>query len=262
MNFEATSRTTGTKPLIGLTCRFSEGDSWHFLSADYSRAVEAAGGVAVLIPLLPESAAEIAARLDGVVICGSASDVDPTRYNQPQHPKVKSVQYDLDETACRILESAYADKKPVLGICYGMQLLNVFLAGTLIQHIPDAVRGAVQHDDRRAMHALRLEPESRMAEWAANLGEIEVNSTHHQAIQKIGLGLRLVARANDGIIEAVEGEFADHFVLGVQWHPERIWKEEALSQRIFEEFVDAAAQRMRWRTAAVVERDAQATETS
>ncbi len=261
MNTEETNMAAGTKPLIGLICRFSEGDDWYYLSADYSRAVEAAGGIAVLIPLRPEAAAEIAARLDGVVICGSGSDVDPARYHQPQHPQVKSIQADLDETSCRVLEGAFTDKKPVLGICYGMQLLNVFLAGTLIQHIPDALRGALQHQDRRTRHAVRMEPESRMAEWAAGLREVAVNSTHHQAIQKPGLGLWVVGRAPDGIIEAVEGEFADHFVLGVQWHPERIWKEEAVSQRIFEEFVVAAARRMRWSGGAVAEQDAHASET-
>jgi putative glutamine amidotransferase len=261
MNSEATSMATDTKPLIGLTCRFSEDDGWYYLSADYSRAVEAAGGIAVLIPLLPEAAAKIAARLDGVVICGSGSDVDPARYHQPRHPTLNSIQADLDETSCRVLECAFTDKKPVLGICYGMQLLNVFLAGTLIQHIPDALREALQHQDRRTRHAVRLEPESQMAEWAAGLREVAVNSTHHQAIQKPGLGLRVVGRAPDGIIEAVEGEFADHFVLGVQWHPERIWKEEPLSRRIFEEFVIAASRRKRWSSEAVAEQNAQATET-
>jgi putative glutamine amidotransferase len=260
MHSEATSMTTDTKPLIGLTCRFSEDDGWYYLSADYSRAVEAAGGIAVLIPLLPEAAAEIAARLDGVVICGSGNDVDPARYHQPQHPKVISIQADLDETSYRVLEAAFTDQKPVLGICYGMQLLNVFLEGTLIQHIPDAVRGALEHQDRRARHVVQWEPESRLGEWAAGFGEVEVNSTHHQAIQKPGLGLRVVGRAPDGIIEAVEGEFADHFVVGVQWHPERIWKEEAVSRRIFEEFVVAAARRKRWSSGAGAEHDSHASE--
>ena len=258
MNSEAKSMAAGTKPLIGLTCRFSEGDDWYYLSADYSRAVEAAGGIAVLIPLLPDTAAEIAAHLDGVVICGSGSDVDPERYHQPRHPKVKTVQADLDETSGRVLEVAFTEKKPVLGICYGMQLLNVFLEGTLIQHIPGTVRGALQHQDRSARHAVRWEPDSRIGEWAAGLGGAEVNSTHHQAILKPGLGLRVVGRAPDGVIEAVEGEFADHFVLGVQWHPERIWREEPVSRRIFEEFVIAAAGRMRW--SAVAEQDAHASE--
>jgi putative glutamine amidotransferase len=260
MHSESTSMTTDTKPLIGLTCRYSESDDWYYLPADYLRAVQAAGGIAVLIPLLPEAAAEIAARLDGVVICGSGSDVDPARYHQPQHPNVISIQADLDETGCRVLESAFTEKKPVLGICYGMQLLNVFLEGTLIQHIPDAVPGALEHQDRRARHVVQWEPESRMGERVAGTRNAEVNSTHHQAIQKPGLGLRVAGRAPDGIIEAVEGEFADQFVFGVQWHPERIWKEEAVSRRIFEELVGAAARRKRWSSGAVAVHGSRASE--
>ena len=252
--------TTDTKPLIGLTCRYSEGDDWSYLPADYIRAVQAAGGIAVPIPLLPEAAAELAARLDGVVICGSGSDVDPARYHQPQHPKVSSIQSDLDETGCRVMASAFTEHKPVLGICYGMQLLNVFLEGTLIQHIPDALQGALEHQDRSARHVVQWEPESRIGEWAAGLGAVEVNSTHHQAIQQPGLGLRVAARAPDGIIEAVEGEFADHFVLGVQWHPERIWKEEAVSRRIFEELVEAAARRKQWSAGEFAEHNSHASE--
>src|SRR4051812_15975337 len=106
MHSEQSSTATCAKPLIGLTCRYSEGDGWYYLPADYSRAVEAAGGTPILVPLLPQAATEIAERLDAVVICGSGSDVDPARYGQPAHPKV-TVQADLDETSCRLLENAF-----------------------------------------------------------------------------------------------------------------------------------------------------------
>jgi len=231
------------KPLIGLTCRFSDRDDWYYLQVDYSRAVAAAGGIPVMIPLVPETAAELAARLDALVLCGSASDVDPARYRQPTHPMVKTIHSERDETDYQVLEHAFAEKKPVLGICYGMQLLNVFLKGTLIQHIPECVPGAIEHEDPATRHRIAIEPETQLAGWSGGAREITVNSTHHQGIQNLGLGLRVAARADDGMIEAVQGEFASHFVLGVQWHPERIWKEEGVSREIFSELVRAA---QRW----------------
>jgi putative glutamine amidotransferase len=235
--------TSTSKPLIGLTCRFDENDDWYYLPADYSRAVVSAGGIPVQIPLLPEVAMDLAAELDGFVLCGSTSDVDPERYRQARRPEVKTIHRDLDETGCRLLEHAFHHKKPVLAICYGLQLLNVFLEGTLIQHIPQGVPQAIQHQDRWIRHEVAIEPGSRLAEWTRGISAVRVNSTHHQAIQKLGLGLRVAARTSDGVIEAVEGEFPDHFVVGVEWHPERIWKEEPLSRRLFSEFVLAASRR-------------------
>lgn len=231
------------KPLIGMTCRLDADDDWHYLPAEYSRAVAAAGGVPVLIPLIAETVSRLAAELDGFILCGSASDVDPSRYHQGRHPMVKSIHPERDETDFRVLEQAFAAKKPLLGICYGMQALNVFLRGTLIQHIPECVPGAIRHEDRRALHPIELAPESKLIEWADGKAAINVNSTHHQCVQVLGLGLHVGARSEDGIIEAVEGEFLDQFVVGVQWHPERIWKEEPLSARLFSELVCAARRR-------------------
>jgi len=234
---------TRTKPLIGLTCRYGADDDWHYLPVDYSRAIVAAGGVPVLIPLLAETAARLAAELDGFVLCGSASDVDPARYHQGRHPMVKSIHPERDETDVRILQHAFNENKPVLGICYGMQALNVFLSGTLIQHIAECVPGAIEHEDRRAQHLVRLAPDSKLSEWAGAKTEITVNSTHHQCIQIVGMGLRVAGRSEDGIIEALEGDFPDRFVVGVQWHPERIWEEECASKRLFAELVRASARR-------------------
>ena len=226
------STESNTKPLVGLTCRFDEDEDWYYLPADYSRAVAAAGGVPIQVPLIPSIVAALAPRLDAIVLCGSPSDVDPARYGQARHAEVKAVHPDRDETDFRILEQAFREKKPVLGICFGMQSLNVYLQGTLIQHIPGAVPGALDHRDSRTRHPVFPEPGSQIAGCAGG-GEFIVNSTHHQAIQKPGRGLRVAARAPDGVIEAVEGDFPDHFVMGVQWHPERIWREEEISRRIF-----------------------------
>lgn len=228
------------KPLIGLTCRWEEANGWYYLSSDYGRAVAAAGGIPVQIPLLPEIVEELAARLDGFVLCGSPSDVDPARYGQPRHAEVRVVHREREETDRRVLEHAFREKKPVLGICFGMQSLNVYRAGTLVQHIPAQIAGAWEHKDREARHPVALAAGSRLAGWAGGATEIRVNSTHHQSLDAVGGGLRVVARAPDGVIEAVEGDFPDHFVIGVQWHPERIWEQEPLSARVFRELVRAA----------------------
>jgi putative glutamine amidotransferase len=151
------------------------------------------------------------------------------------------MQPEREDTDWRILDHAFRHRKAVLGICFGMQSLNVYRGGTLVQHIPEQVPGALQHDDREARHTVELDSGSTLVEWAGEAREILVNSTHHQAADMLGSGLRVAARASDGVIEAVEGEGSNHFVLGVQWHPERIWEAEALSARLFEELVRAAA---------------------
>ena len=233
---------TQRKPLIGLTCSYAVEDARYYLAAEYSSAVSAAGGASVQIPLLPDAAADIAARLDGIVLCGSPSDVEPARYGRSRQPEVANVNSSLDETCCRLLEHAFSEKKPVLAICYGVQVLNVFLGGTLIQHIPAAVDGALEHRDPTARHGVALEAGSQFATWAGDASEIFVNSTHHQAIEQSGRGLRVAGCSADGVIEAIEGQFPGHFVVGVQWHPERIWKEEAVSRQIFSELMEAASQ--------------------
>ena len=229
------------KPLIGLTCRWDEANGWYYLPEEYARAVAAAGAVPVQIPLIPETAGELAAGLDGFVLCGSPSDVDPARYGQPRHPEVKTVHPARDETDWQVLEHAFREKKPVLGICFGMQLLNVYRGGTLLQHIPAAVPAALEHKDRQTEHPIALEPGSRLHGWAGGTRELRVNSTHHQSVERPGGGLRVVARAPDGVIEGIEGDFPGHFVLGVQWHPERIWEKEELSARLFRELAQAAS---------------------
>jgi len=229
--------------MIGLTCRWDEEKQWYYLPGEYSRAVEAAGGIPVQIPLLPGIVEELAARLDGFVLCGSPSDVDPARYNERRHPEVKTVHPQRDETDWRVLSHAFRERKPVLGICFGMQSLNVYQGGTLIQHIPARIAGALEHKDKKTQHSVTLAAGSRVAEWAGGRNDVLVNSTHHQSVEAPGDGLRVTARAPDGVIEAVEGDFPEHFVIGVQWHPERIWEAEPLSARLFQELILAAAKR-------------------
>lgn len=230
------------KPLIGLTCRWDEDKNIYYLPVEYSSAITAAGGIPVQIPLIPEIAAEIAARMDAIVLTGSPSDVDPDRYGQPRHPKVLRVHQNRDATDVAVLKHAFRTNKPILGICYGMQALNVHLGGTLVQHIPDEIPGFLNHQSEEARHEVSLEAGSKLQKWA-EATQATVNSTHHQAVDKPGNGLKVVAQTIDGVIEGVEGDFREHFVIGVQWHPERIWKEEPLSARLLMEFVKAGKEK-------------------
>jgi putative glutamine amidotransferase len=233
------------KPLIGMTCRWSAKKQRHYLESAYSEAVAAAGGVPVLIPLVSGVAAELTARLDGIVLSGSGSDVDPQRYDQQRHADVTKIHPDRDETDFQVLDQAFREKKPVLGICYGMQSLNVYLGGSLVQHIPASVSGALDHDGNDVRHEVMLEPGSRLSDWIGGARHVEVNSAHHQSVDRPGHGLRVAALSPDGVIEAVEGQFEDHSVIAVQWHPERIWHNERLSARLFTELVNAAAKRFK-----------------
>lgn len=238
------------RPVIGLTARWDEEKQRYTVANDYLRAVEAAGGVPALIPLIPAAVEELADSMDGMdgfILCGNPSDVDPARFGQPPHPLVRKIHAERDETDWRVLDHVFdhafdhAERKPVLGVCFGMQSLNVYRGGTLVQHIPAQVPGALEHENTE--HVVELDAGSRLAEWAGERQEIRVNSTHHQSVDAIGSGLRLAARSPDGVIEAVEGDSSDHFVVGVEWHPERIWETESLSARLFLELVRAAAKR-------------------
>jgi len=142
-----------------------------------------------------------------------------------------------------LLQDAYNMKKPVLGICYGLQMLNVYRTGTLIQHI----ESAINHEAGRKVavaHSVEVEPASKLAGILGESHNVPVNSSHHQSADVIGDGLRVVARCpDDGIIEAVEGTSPDHFVLGVQWHPERSVDDDEPSRAIFRALIGAATRR-------------------
>jgi putative glutamine amidotransferase len=221
----------------------------------YERAVEMGGGEAVRIPL-DRSAEEVMNLLescDAVLLPGSKADVDPAQFKQARSPHTAAADAGRDAVDYLLLENAYNVHKPVLGICYGLQSLNVFRAGSLVQHIPDFLpeqtRNKVNHEAGRNVkvaHAVRVEPDSKLASIlrTAADGLVPVNSSHHQSADAIGEGLRIVGRcAEDGIIEALEGTAADHFVLAVQWHPERSVEDDEPSRAIFRALVNAAARK-------------------
>lgn len=237
---------------------FSDSEYAERAIPQYERAIELAGGEPVRIRLeqSPPEIKEVLEGCHGVLLPGSKADVDPARFHaaRSSHTAAADPQRDLVDDL--LLDDAYRLRKPVLGICYGLQGLNVYRAGSLIQHIPDFLpeetRAKVNHEAGKMVavaHAVKIEPGSRLAEIVAATtsskggGEqvLAVNSSHHQSADRIGRGLRVVARCpDDGIIEGLEGTTADHFVLAVQWHPERSVEEDAASRAIFRAFIDAA----------------------
>jgi putative glutamine amidotransferase len=221
----------------------------------YERAVEQAGGEPVRIPL-DRSAADVmnlVERCDAVLLPGSKADVDPKQFKADRSPHTAPADPQRDAVDYLLLEDAYAARKPVLGICYGLQSLNVYRSGSLVQHIPDflphEMRGKVNHNAGRSVkvaHGVKVEPGSMLASISTTDEVVPVNSSHHQSADAIGNGLRIVARcAEDGIVEGLEGTEADHFVLAVQWHPERSVDDDEPSRAIFRLLVEAAEKRRR-----------------
>lgn len=229
----------------------------------YLAAIEESGGEAVVIGL-EQSSAEIATQLalcDAALLPGSAADVDPQKYNAPRHPQTAEADVLRDAADELLLQDAHNLRKPIFGICYGLQSLNVWRTGTLVQDIPSQIKATVNHAAGRAVahaHRVRIDPFSSFArmlhrdpEIGAHLQEaahelnsfdLEVNSSHHQSADVVGDGLRISARCpEDNVVEALEGTAPGHFVIAVQWHPERSYDDEAMSRALFRAFVKSAA---------------------
>jgi putative glutamine amidotransferase len=256
----------------------------------YERAIEQAGGEPVRVPLdqTPAQVMKIIERCDGVLLPGSKADIDPAKFGADRSPHTAPADPRRDTVDELLLQDAYNMRKPVLGICYGLQTLNVYRTGSLIQHIPDflpeGLRTRVNHEAGKKVaiaHNVEVEAGSKLAtivstqagdtvEPAAERRKnaahgasrgldaapesapegrkkdllIPVNSSHHQSADVIGDGLRVSARCpTDGIIEALEGTSPDHFVIAVQWHPERSVDQDEPSRALFRALVEAAGER-------------------
>jgi putative glutamine amidotransferase len=237
---------TKNGPRVGIPWRIAKEERENNLPkmVNYYRAVEDAGGVAVPISLQlsPAELKRLAQTLDAIVLPGSPADVDPDRYGAPRRAQCAESDPKREQTDYALLEHAFAATKPVLAICYGIQLLNVYMDGKLIQDIPSELHTSIKHSrppggpDQH--HAVRVEPGSKLAALVGRAGA-EVNSSHHQAILSPGRNLRVTAHAPDGVIEAVELDGDLHWVSGVQWHPERM-AGDALAAALFGALVQAA----------------------
>ena len=216
-----------------------------YLARHYGEAVAAAGGVPVHIPLIPdpELIKAFVGHLDGVLLPGSASDVDPLRYGREPHAGLGPVHPLKDETDLLVLKEAQERRLPLLAICFGMQVWNVYRGGSLIQDIASQVPKALKHEQGaprdRLSHHVRIQPESLLGSLAGEVGAL-VNSHHHQALEQIGEGLQATAWSSDGLVEAVEDMSEGRWSLGVQWHPEIGWEKDRLSANIFSAFIKAA----------------------
>ena len=209
------------RPLIGISTYLEAGARWGvweleaaLLPAGYPRLVQRAGGLATMLPPDdPAQAAATVARLDGLVIAGGP-DVEPARYGAEPHPRTGPPARARDAWELALIDAALAARVPLLGICRGMQLLNVALGGTLVQHIEGhaQVPGAFGH------HPVKPVPGTRYAEVAPE--ETSVPTYHHQSVDRLGTGLLPSAYAEDGTVEAVELPTEAPWALGVQWHPE------------------------------------------
>lgn len=236
------------KPLIGITASqflteggILAGTKRQYVSDAYVQSVLLAGGVPVLLPILTDEAAiqgQLAA-IDGLLLSGGG-DIQPQLFGEEPVRELGTVVPERDKHELALTNLAVSAGKPVLGICRGCQLLNVALGGTIYQHLT-AEQAAVQHDQRSpgdyAGHTVLLERDSQLAALFGN--SVMTNSFHHQAIHAVAPGLRVSARAKDGVIEAVEHQTAD-FIIGVQWHPELMIYKHPDMLALFKAFVGAA----------------------
>jgi len=248
---------TEYRPIIGIPCRYNWNTFYYELRETYAEAIYAAGGTPLLLPLIAEAdyIESVMAHVDAIALSGAVNDVDPLRYGHEPRPKLGPVVPRRDETDMLLLAAAEARQLPVLAICFGIQSLNVYRGGTLIQDIDSEVKEPLKHMQGdlfwRRSHSINVTEDSLIARLAEST-HTTVNSHHHQAIDIVGRDLEPIAWAPDGVIEAVINTRPEQFVLGVQWHPEVGWQDDLLSQALFNHFTAVARERAASRAGAPV----------
>lgn len=233
-----------TPPVLGINCNLvrQEGDRFSRLNLLYVEAVRAAGGAPLLLPFFRtrREVETVLDRIDGLLLTGGG-DIHPSRWGgRRAHPKADLIEREKEESDFLAASAAVRRGLPVLGICLGSQILNVALGGSIHQHLPDLPGISAAHRRNGTLHDVSVEAGSGLAHI---LGTIRprVNSYHHQAVDRPGRGLRVVARAPDGVIEGLEGEDRQ-FLLAVQWHPERM-QDRPEQRRLFSSLVSASRRR-------------------
>ncbi len=240
------------RPLIGITAsrhRFAmkiPGPSLlgAVLADDYAHGIEAAGGIPVVLPFFDTEEALLAAldRLDGFILSGG-DDIDPLLYRQEPHVGLGSVTPERDDIEMQIVKVAVANGKPLLGICRGIQAINVALGGTLYQDLPREWQGRIAHSQKapraHLTHVVHVDPDSRLQSLLDCPSPLRTNSFHHQSVKDVAPDLTAVAWDDEGLVEAVEMP-GDSFLVGVQWHPENLWRTSPEFLGLFRGLVDAA----------------------
>ncbi len=229
------------KPLIGITCNFIPKKLEHTLAQAYAHAIESAGGVPLLVPLLEEAGRQrILEVVHGLLLSGGG-DIGSFFFGEEPLPGQGQVYPALDRHEIKLARQALKGKLPLLGICRGMQVINVAAGGTLYQDLYEQEAGCLQHfqnmPGKYPVHTVWISSNSRL--FAVNRSaRVQVNSFHHQAVRTPAPGSLVSGAALDGVVEALEMQ--EHpFALGVQWHPERM--DNVASRELFREFVKAAA---------------------
>lgn len=232
-------------PLIGITTSYDNEKKKASLNRGYFRAVQQAGGVPV--PILPLDDTKILLRLlehlDGIIFSGGP-DVDPSYFNEEPHPHTEDICPERDEAEVFLARECMRRAKPMLGICRGIQLLNIALGGSIYQDIPSQIKKSLKHrQDAPRWHASHeVEIICEDSELFAIFGQnhIRVNSFHHQSVKDIAPDFKVTAVARDGVVEAIEAKRRDFFCMGVQWHPEEMWHKDPLQFKLFEHFIRAS----------------------
>lgn len=228
------------KPLIGITCSEEADGSRVYLNGNYVEAITAAGGLPLLLPALEDLTADFFETVDGIVFSGG-DDVDPVYFDEEPRPGLGAIYPGRDAFEIKLARTAMAARKPVLGICRGFQVLNIAAGGAAYQDfaaLPGTHLKHVQQAPRwYPTHSIKIETESHLAK-ALGTTAVRVNSFHHQAVSRLAPEFIVTARASDGVIEAVES--GQGFILGVQFHPEEMWRRDEKFLNIFKLLVDAA----------------------
>lgn len=231
-----------TKPIIGIDSDIYivPGERERvFMYMNYIEAIRRAGAVPVIVPPQPENAPYVVAELDGLLLAGGF-DCDPSVYGEDPHPSCETMDPRRQENGLSLAKAARACGIPTLGVCLGMQVMNVAAGGSLVQDIDSHFDTDIQHasePEDRGRHDVHVEQGTHLAKIIGD-GEHNVNSSHHQAVGRVGEGFRVTAHAPDGIVEAIEDP-KHPFYVGVQWHPEDMTGEPSAGS-IFGAFIEAA----------------------
>ena len=228
------------KPVIGISCGVeAESANW-LLRSYYGEAIHALGGSFVLLPTQnPQEAFCLLQKLDGLLLAGGG-DMHPEFWGEEPHLGLGRVDRKRDIWELALFHAAMQIELPVLGICRGMQLINVALGGSLWQQNPGNHCHAQTSPYEQVWHGLQITAPAFAEACGFEEAETMVNSCHHQCVRRLGCGLTVAAKAKDGIVEAIVHE---NSIWGVQWHPEYLWREEGLSRRLFQLFLQACAQK-------------------